>query len=134
MRGEQAFKSAALYGRSGYHSGPQTPLSSTPMVFPPGPSAPPSLHRVPGGRIDSTVKDQSPQPVTRGARRSLELLPECAGASMEPPELSQQEENCRVSPVSGPREPSPRTTYTIDKQHTHGAHRPRPLLGLGKQG
>lgn len=35
MSGEDAFKSDALYGRSGYHSAPQTPLSSTPMVFPP---------------------------------------------------------------------------------------------------
>ncbi|XP_019511499.1 PREDICTED: bestrophin-1 [Hipposideros armiger] len=85
MSGEDAFKSDALYGRSGYHSAPQTPLSSTPMVFPPGQSAPSSLHRISG--IDGNVKDQSLQPVTPGTKTSFELLLEYAGASTEHPEL-----------------------------------------------
>ncbi|KAM5225604.1 bestrophin-1 isoform 1-T2 [Hipposideros larvatus] len=85
MSGEDAFKSDALYGTSGYHSAPQTPLSSTPMVFPPGQSAPSSLHRISG--IDGTVKDQSLQPVTPGTKTSFELLLECAGASTEHPEF-----------------------------------------------
>lgn len=85
IRGEDAFKSAALYGRSGYHSAPQTPLSHTPMIFPPGQSAPSSLCRVSG--IDGSVKDQSLQLVMPGTKRSFEVLPESPGASMEHPEL-----------------------------------------------
>ncbi|XP_045711307.1 bestrophin-1 [Phyllostomus hastatus] len=85
LKGEEAFMSAALYGRSGYHSAPQTPLSSVPMVFPPAQPAPSGLCRVSGA--DSTVKDQSLQPVTPGARKSFESLPAFAGASMERLEL-----------------------------------------------
>lgn len=71
MSEEETWKPAALYGRSGYHSAPQTPLSPTPMVFP----------------SRSLVKDQSLQPGTPGTKTSFELLPECAGASTENPEL-----------------------------------------------
>lgn len=85
-KGEDAFKSAVLYGRSGYHSAPQTPLSHTPMVFPPGQSAPSSLRKVSG--MDDTVKDQSLQPATPRSKKSFELLPESAGASTEHPEVS----------------------------------------------
>ncbi|EFB20955.1 hypothetical protein PANDA_015906, partial [Ailuropoda melanoleuca] len=84
IKEEDAFKTAALYGRSGYHSAPQTPLSHTPMVFPPGQSAPSSLRRISG--IDGAVKDQSLQPVTPGTKTSFELLPESAGPSVEHPE------------------------------------------------
>lgn len=85
MSGEDAFKCDALYGRSGYHSAPQTPLSPTPMLFPPTQSAFSGLRRVSG--VDGTAKDQSLQPVTPGTKTSFELLPECAGASAEHPEL-----------------------------------------------
>ncbi|XP_011367259.1 bestrophin-1 [Pteropus vampyrus] len=71
MNGEDTLKPTALYGRSGYHSAPQTPLSPTPMVFP----------------SRSLVKDQSLQPGTPGTKMSFELLPECAGASTENLEL-----------------------------------------------
>ncbi|XP_073739715.1 bestrophin-1 isoform X3 [Callorhinus ursinus] len=81
---EDAFETAALYGRSGYHSAPQTPLSHTPMIFPPGQSAPSSLRRVLG--IDSAVKDQSLQPVTPGTKTSFELLSDSIGSSAEDPE------------------------------------------------
>ncbi|XP_040495154.1 bestrophin-1 isoform X2 [Ursus maritimus] len=81
IKEEDAFETAALYGRSGYHSAPQTPLSHTPMVFPPGQSAPSSLRRVSG--IDGAVKDQSLQPVTPGTKTSVELLPEGTGPSVE---------------------------------------------------
>ncbi|XP_027433594.2 bestrophin-1 isoform X1 [Zalophus californianus] len=80
---EDAFETAALYGRSGYHSAPQTPLSHTPMIFPPGQSAP-SLRRVLG--IDSAVKDQSLQPMTPGTKTSFELLSDSIGSSAEDPE------------------------------------------------
>lgn len=39
--GEEAFKSAALYGRSGYHSAPQMLLSSTPWCSHQDPQHPP---------------------------------------------------------------------------------------------
>ncbi|XP_045872227.1 bestrophin-1 isoform X4 [Meles meles] len=84
IKEEDAFETAALYGRSGYHSAPQTPLSHTPMVFPPGQSAPSSLRRVSG--TDGAVKDQSLQSLTPGTKTSFELLPDSAGSSAEPPE------------------------------------------------
>ncbi|XP_032345473.1 bestrophin-1 [Camelus ferus] len=83
IKEEDAFKSVGLYGWSGYHSAPQTPLSHTPMVFPPGQSA--SLRRVSG--IDDTVKDQSLQPATPRTKKSFELLPESAEALTENPEV-----------------------------------------------
>uniref|UniRef100_A0A673THQ0 Bestrophin n=1 Tax=Suricata suricatta TaxID=37032 RepID=A0A673THQ0_SURSU len=82
---EDAFKTAALYGRSGYHSAPQTPLSHTPMVFPPGKSAPSSLRRVSG--TDDAAKDQSLQPVTPEREGGFELLSDSAGSSIENPQL-----------------------------------------------
>lgn len=85
LKGEEAFKSAALHRRSGSHSAPQTPLSPIPMVFPPGQPAPSSLRRVSGA--DSTVKDQSLQPVTPGTRNSFDSPPAFAGASGEHLEL-----------------------------------------------
>ncbi|XP_030880666.1 LOW QUALITY PROTEIN: bestrophin-1 [Leptonychotes weddellii] len=84
IKEEDAFETAALYGRSGYHSAPQTPLSHTPMIFPPGQSAPSSLRRVSG--IDGAVKDQSLQPVTPGTKTSFELLSDSIGSSAEDPE------------------------------------------------
>eukprot|EP00071_Canis_lupus_P027237 XP_022260794.1 bestrophin-1 isoform X3 [Canis lupus familiaris] len=81
IKEEGAFETAAFYGRSGYHSAPQTPLSHTPMVFPSGQSAPSSLRRVSG--IDGAVKDQSLQP---GIKTSSEALPENVGFSLENPE------------------------------------------------
>ncbi|XP_044895366.1 bestrophin-1 isoform X3 [Felis catus] len=82
---DDAFETAALYGRSGYHSAPQTPLSHTPMVFPPGKSAPSGLRRVSG--TDSAVKDQSLQPVTPDRENSFELLSDGVGSSTENPQL-----------------------------------------------
>ncbi|XP_032450792.1 bestrophin-1 [Lynx canadensis] len=82
---DDAFETAALYGRSGYHSAPQTPLSHTPMVFPPGKSAPSGLRRVSG--TDSAVKDQSLQPVTPDRDNSFELLSDGVGSSTENPQL-----------------------------------------------
>ncbi|XP_021540589.1 bestrophin-1 [Neomonachus schauinslandi] len=84
IKEEDAFETAALYGRSGYHSAPQTPLSHTPMIFPPGQSAPSSLRRVSG--IDGAVKDQSLQPVAPGTKTSFELLSDSIGSSAEDPE------------------------------------------------
>lgn len=82
---DDVFETAALYGRSGYHSAPQTPLSHTPMVFPPGKSAPSGLRRVSG--TDSAVKDQSLQPVTPDRENSFELLSDGVGSSTENPQL-----------------------------------------------
>lgn len=122
MKGEDAFKFAALSGRSGYHSAPQTPLSSTPMVFPPAPSSP---HRVAG--VDSTIKDQSLQPGTPGTK-SFELLPECPGASVEHLELCHIKRktvefnltDMSEAPESHLREPRPQSTsnvHTILQDH-----------------
>ncbi|XP_028342567.2 bestrophin-1-like [Physeter macrocephalus] len=85
-KGEDAFQSAVLCGRSGYHSAPQTPPSHSPTVFPPGQSAASSLRKVSG--IDDTVKDQSLQPATPRSKKGFELLPESAGAPPEHPEVS----------------------------------------------
>lgn len=63
--GEDATKPPALYGRSGYHSAPQTRLSPIPMAFPPAPPAPAGLHRGPSVRAD-----QTPQPGAQGPRWS----------------------------------------------------------------
>nr|XP_060462903.1 bestrophin-1 isoform X1 [Panthera onca] len=82
---DDVFETAALYGRSGYHSAPQTPLSHTPMVFPPGKSAPSGLRRVSG--TDSAVKDQGLQPVTPDRENSFELLSDGVGSSMENPQV-----------------------------------------------
>ncbi|XP_053755586.1 bestrophin-1 isoform X2 [Panthera pardus] len=82
---DDVFETAALYGRSGYHSAPQTPLSHTPMVFPPGKSAPSGLRRVSG--TDSGVKDQSLQPVTPDRENSFELLSDGVGSSTENPQV-----------------------------------------------
>ncbi|XP_042761416.1 bestrophin-1 [Panthera leo] len=82
---DDVFETAALYGRSGYHSAPQTPLSHTPMVFPPGKSAPSGLRRVSG--TDSAVKDQSLQPVTPDRENSFELLSDGVGSSTENPQV-----------------------------------------------
>ncbi|XP_012518158.1 PREDICTED: bestrophin-1 isoform X3 [Propithecus coquereli] len=84
LKAVDAFKSAPLYQRPGYYSAPQTPLSPTPMVFPPEQSAPPGLHSVAG--VDT--KDKSLKPETSGAKNSFELLPEGGGALVEEPEAS----------------------------------------------
>ncbi|KAM7084337.1 bestrophin-1 [Molossus nigricans] len=123
MKGEDAFKFAALYERSGYHSAPQTPLSSTPMIFPPAPSSPP---RVAG--VDSTIKDQSLQPGTPGTKKSFELLPVCPGASVEHLELCHIKKktvefnltDMSEAPESHLREPRPPSTsnvHTILQDH-----------------
>lgn len=126
LSGEDAFKPPALYGRSGYHSAPPTPLSPTPMVFPPGPWAPSSLRRGSG-----VLADQSPQPGARGTRRSLALLPECAGASMEPLELCHIKRktvefnltDTSAAPESHLREPHTRSTSSIHTALTdHGPY------------
>ncbi|KAK1335439.1 hypothetical protein QTO34_003225 [Cnephaeus nilssonii] len=126
LSGEDAFKPPALYGRSGYHSAPPTPLSPTPMVFPPGPWAPASLRSGPG-----VLADQSPQPGARGTRRSLALLPECAGASMEPLELCHIKRktvefnltDTSAAPESHLREPHTRSTSSIHTALTdHGPY------------
>ncbi|XP_027624536.1 bestrophin-1 [Tupaia chinensis] len=76
-----AFRSAPLYERPGYHSAPQTPLSHTPMIFPP--EAPSRLHSITS--IDA--KDQSLKPETSGTKDSFELLPKSDGALVEHPEI-----------------------------------------------
>ncbi|KAG3284893.1 bestrophin-1 isoform X2 [Ictidomys tridecemlineatus] len=75
------FRDAPLYERPGYHSAPQTPLSRTPMVFPEL-SAPSGLHGITG----TDTSDQSPKPVTSGAKNHFELLPD-DGALREHPEV-----------------------------------------------
>ncbi|XP_016055835.1 PREDICTED: LOW QUALITY PROTEIN: bestrophin-1 [Miniopterus natalensis] len=126
MKGEDASKPAALYGRPGYHSAPQMPLSSTPMVFPSGLWAPSSLHRVSG--VDSTAKDPSLQPATPGTKTSFELLPVCAGASLEHPELCHIKRktvefnltDTSEAPESHLREPRTQSTsnmHTVLKDH-----------------
>ncbi|XP_074257692.1 bestrophin-1 isoform X3 [Saimiri boliviensis] len=84
LKAVDAFKSAPLYQRPGYYSAPQTPLSPTPMFFPPEPSAPSKLHSVTG--IDT--KDKSLKTASSGAKKSFELLSESDGALMEHPEVS----------------------------------------------
>lgn len=77
-----AFRDAPLYERPGYHSAPQTPLSRTPIVFPPELSAPSGLHGITG----TDTHDQSPKPVTSGAKNHFESLPD-DGALREHPEV-----------------------------------------------
>lgn len=48
------FRAAPLFERPGYHSAPQTPLSHTPMVFPPEQSAPSKPYLVTG--MDTKTK------------------------------------------------------------------------------
>nr|XP_023415538.1 bestrophin-1 [Loxodonta africana] len=81
-----AFRSSPLYERSGYHSAPETPLNHTPMVFPPGSSAPSRLGSLTD--IDAAAKGQSLNPLIHGAKDSFELLPERAAASKEHPEVN----------------------------------------------
>ncbi|XP_036916475.1 bestrophin-1 isoform X5 [Sturnira hondurensis] len=118
LKGEEPFASAALYGRSGYHSAPQTPLSPIPMVFPPGQPAPSGLCRVSGA--DSTVKGQSLQPVTPGTRKSFDSLRAFAGASMEHLELCHKRKTVEFNltdasetPGSPLREPHTQSTSSI---------------------
>uniref|UniRef100_A0A8C5YMZ0 Bestrophin n=1 Tax=Marmota marmota marmota TaxID=9994 RepID=A0A8C5YMZ0_MARMA len=75
------FRDAPLYERPGYHSAPQTPLSRTPMVFPEL-SAPSGLHGITG----TDTNEQSPKPVTSGAKNHFESLPD-DGALREHPEV-----------------------------------------------
>nr|XP_024644745.1 bestrophin-1 isoform X5 [Macaca nemestrina] len=84
LKAVDAFKSAPLYQRPGYYSAPQTPLSPTPMFFPPEPSVLSKLHSVTG--IDT--KDKSLKTVSSGAKNSSELLSGSDGALMEHPEVS----------------------------------------------
>ncbi|KAM6158158.1 bestrophin-1 [Rhynchocyon petersi] len=60
--------------RSGYHSAPGTPLSHTPIIFPPEESAPSRLSSLTD--LDATVLGQSLKPLTLGT--SSELIPEKA--------------------------------------------------------
>ncbi|XP_045411945.1 bestrophin-1 [Lemur catta] len=83
LKAVDTFKSAPLYQRPGYYSAPQTPLSPTPMVFPPEQSALPGLHSVAG--IDT--KDINLKPETSGAKNSFEVLPEDDGALVEQSEV-----------------------------------------------
>ncbi|XP_017803806.1 bestrophin-1 isoform X3 [Papio anubis] len=84
LKAVDAFKSAPLYQRPGYYSAPQTPLSPTPMFFPPEPSVLSKLHSVTG--IDT--KDKSPKTVSSGAKNCSELLSGSDGALMEHSEVS----------------------------------------------
>ncbi|XP_011897478.1 PREDICTED: bestrophin-1 isoform X4 [Cercocebus atys] len=84
LKAVDAFKSAPLYQRPGYYSAPQTPLSPTPMFFPPEPSVLSRLHSVTG--IDT--KDKSLKTVSSGAKNSSELLSGSDGALMEHSEVS----------------------------------------------
>ncbi|XP_006899938.1 PREDICTED: bestrophin-1 [Elephantulus edwardii] len=70
-------RSSPLYERPGYHSAPETPLSHTPIVFPPEMSAPSRLGSLTD--LDSTVLGHSLNPLTFGTSGS-ELLPERATA------------------------------------------------------
>ncbi|XP_039109455.1 bestrophin-1 [Hyaena hyaena] len=118
---EDSFETAALYGRSGYHSAPQTPLSHTPMVFPPGKSAPSSLRRVSG--IDDVVKDQSLQPGTPERESGFELLSDSVGSSVENPQLGHLKKKTvefNLSDLLGdPGTSSQRITFGPVEQHTH---------------
>ncbi|XP_075857938.1 bestrophin-1 isoform X1 [Microcebus murinus] len=84
LKAVDTFKSAPLYQRPGYYSAPQTPLSPTPMVFPPEQSEPRGLHSVAG--IDT--KDKSLKLETSGDKNSFELLSEGDKALVEQPEAS----------------------------------------------
>ncbi|XP_073903229.1 bestrophin-1 [Castor canadensis] len=123
LKGVEAFKAAQLYERPGYHSAPQTPLSHTPMVFPPEQSAPSRLHDVPG----TDTEDKSIKPTTSGVN-SFEVLPG-EGASMEHLEVGHVrrktvEFNLRNMPEipkdhfrESHMEQSPRNRPTILKDH-----------------
>ncbi|XP_024902123.1 bestrophin-1 isoform X1 [Pteropus alecto] len=123
MNGEDTLKPAALYGRSGYHSAPQTPLSPTPMVFP----------------SRSLVKDQSLQPGTPGTKMSFELLPECAGASTENLELCHMKKKtvefnltdmseAPESRLGEPHTQSTRKTHILKEQDPYWALENRSVL------
>lgn len=62
-----SFRAAPLFERPGYHSAPQTPLSHTPMVFPPEQSAPSKPYLVTG----TDTKDKSLTPMTSEAKNTL---------------------------------------------------------------
>ncbi|XP_007943202.1 bestrophin-1 [Orycteropus afer afer] len=79
------FRSSPPYERSGYHSAPETPLSHTPMVFPPRASAPSRLGSLTD--IEATVNSQSLNSLAHGTNGS-ELVPERTAASKEHPEVS----------------------------------------------
>lgn len=121
MSGEDVLKPAALW--SGYHSAPQTPLSPTPMVFP----------------LRSLVKDQSLQPGTPGTKTSFELLPECAGASTENPELCHMKKKtvefnltdmseAPESHLGEPHTQSTRKTHILKEQDPYWALENRSVL------
>lgn len=123
-----AFKDAPLYERPGYHSAPQTPLSRTPMVFPPEQLAPSGLH----GLTGTDTNDQSPSPVISGAKNHFESLPD-DGALREHPEVHHArrktvEFNLQDIPkhpeghLKGHLERLPSSTHTILKDHAAPHH------------
>lgn len=61
------FRAAPLFERPGYYSAPQTPLSHTPMVFPPEQSGPSKPYLVTG----MDTKDKSLTPMTSETKNTL---------------------------------------------------------------
>lgn len=67
MKGVNTFRPTPLFERAGYHSAPQTPLSHTPMVFPPEQSAPSKPYLVTG----MDTKDKSLTPMTSETKNTV---------------------------------------------------------------
>lgn len=67
LKNLNTFRAAPLFERPGYHSAPQTPLSHTPMVFPPEQSAPSKPYLVTG----MDTKDKSLTPMTSETKNTL---------------------------------------------------------------
>ncbi|XP_038169924.1 bestrophin-1 [Arvicola amphibius] len=100
------FRAAPLFERPGYHSAPQTPLSHTPMVFPPEQSAPSKPYLVTGD-----VASPEQQEGSHMKKKTVEF-----------------NLNIPKSPTGYPREPhldqQPINMHTILKDHVE----PHPTL------
>ncbi|XP_052616976.1 bestrophin-1 isoform X5 [Peromyscus californicus insignis] len=70
LKGLDTFRATPLFERPGYHSAPQTPLSHTPMVFPPEQSAASKPYLVTG--IDT--KNKNLTPISSPTKNTFELL------------------------------------------------------------
>ncbi|XP_012884436.1 PREDICTED: bestrophin-1 [Dipodomys ordii] len=124
LKGVDALKAASFYERPGYHSAPQTPLSHTPIVFPPEPSVPLRLHSMAG----TDTEDQSLlNPVTSEAKESFELLPDDETLMAHQGHMRKKTVEFNLNhmpeiPKNYLRDPfleqSPRNRHTILKDHT----------------
>ncbi|XP_012368272.2 bestrophin-1 isoform X2 [Octodon degus] len=119
LRPTDAFKVAPLYERTGYHSAPQTPLSSFPMVFPELFES--QTHQ---DTSDTDTKDHSPKQA--GSRTNYELLPTSDSPSEEPSGVDPKKNMDLMHIPEPPKghlpephsEQSPGSLYPAPREHT----------------